>query len=125
MNIEDNKLVWQVPDDATGEPVKLFAETLDGKRYTQDFFIHVEPSVPAIDQKPEILAIQQKGEFFDLICIGTAGKEYEVQAVDFIGTSQSTWQAVGRYSSSGSINVYTHAHTEKGSQFFRVLQVAN
>jgi hypothetical protein len=125
MNIEDNKLVWQVPDDATGEPVQLVAETLDGKRYTQDFFIHVESSEPTIDQKPEILAIQDKGEHFNIVFFGTSGKEYEVQIADLIGPDQTTWQAAGRYSSGGGITVHSHSSPAKKSQFFRVLQVAN
>lgn len=125
MDIEGNKIVWQVPEDAIGEPVKFVAETLNGKRYTQEFFLHVEPSGPAIDLKPEILAIQEKGEHFNIVFFGTAGKEYEVQVADLIRPDQTTWQAAGRYSSGSGITVYTHSSPGKKSQFFRVLQVAD
>jgi hypothetical protein len=125
MDIEGNKIVWQVPEDAIGEPVKFVAETLNGKRYTQEFFLHVEPSGPAIDLKPEILAILEKGEHFNIVFFGTAGKEYEVQVADLIRPDQTTWQAAGRYSSGSGITVYTHSSPGKKSQFFRVLQVAD
>ena len=66
MEINDNKITWNVPNNAHGEYVKLLIETNSGKKYTQDYYLDIyNPLTPR--DSPEIISVSNNYGIYKIL----------------------------------------------------------
>ncbi|MDC0065685.1 fibronectin type III domain-containing protein, partial [Verrucomicrobia bacterium] len=125
MDVVGTKLVWNVPTDAVGETIKVLAETNDGRKYTQEFFLHVYSISKESNSKPEILGLYEHEENqFKILFSGAEAKEYDIQITNSIESDTISWKTMKRYTSgSQGFNVHIHQGKTNEKAFFRLLQV--
>ena len=118
MQINDNKITWDVPNNAHGEYVKLLIETNSGKKYTQDYYLDIyNPLTPS--DSPEIISVSHNDGIYKILFKTELGKKYVIEAVNSINDEK--WQQIKDYS--GKENGYIiHEETsgQNAAKFFRI-----
>jgi len=118
MQINDNKITWDVPNNAHGEYVKLLIETNSGKKYTQDYYLDIyNPLTPS--DSPEIISVSHNDGIYKILFKTELGKTYVIEAVNSINDEK--WQQIKDYS--GKENGYIiHEETSgpNAAKFFRI-----
>jgi hypothetical protein len=118
MQIDNNKITWDVPSNAHGEYVKLLIETNSGKQYTQDFYLDIHNPLKS-SNSPEILSVSHSNGIYKILFKTVQEKKYVIETVNFINDKK--WQEIKQYSGTEmGYLIYEEFSNQKAAKFFRI-----
>lgn len=124
VEVKDNKVKWDVPSDAQSDFIELRAESTNGDRTEQRYFLHVHSDESVLKRPTEIVKYQALNGGLLVGWTGNANK-YQIQKTDNLSPGKNglvEWENVGEPFDNAPVNFHVEKEI-KSSGYFRVLEI--
>ena len=117
---EDNELVWEVPEDSSGEFIWLRAFTSTGEAFDQFYFLHVHLSWNQLPEDIRIATVQQGANGEPILHWVGSGEAFGIQRKRSL--TDTTWEIIEGPIPASEVNIFVDTSPRPEAGFYRIVE---